>query len=87
MSRQTAAMHLESAPRSFAKAGDRTSAVLDAMCEQAEQLRPKDAVWLAQRLLVHVEANGIDYGDFQSAQAVERYVRKAINALNGLSLS
>jgi hypothetical protein len=42
---------------------------------------------LAQRLLVHVDAFGIDYGDFQSAQAVQKYVRRAIGALRGLSLS
>lgn len=85
------AMHLESAPRHFAHGVDRETAdaaheTFDRMAEMAETLRPKDAVRLAQLLLVHVEADGIGYEDFQSAQAVGRYVRRAIYALRGLSL-
>ena len=50
-------------------------------------MTPNDRVLLAQRLLVGVLDEGVSYADFQSAQAVERYVRKARNALRGLSLS
>jgi hypothetical protein len=63
-------------------------AQLERMTTEAECLTPNDAVRLAQRILVGVEAWGIQQRpDFQSPQAVERYVRKAINALKGLSLS
>lgn len=58
------------------------------MWSEAGQLTPNDAVRLAQRLLVAVDAHGIQQRpDFQSPQAVQRYVRKAITALRGLSLS
>ena len=50
-------------------------------------LTPNDRVLLAQRLLVGVLDDGVTYADFQSAQAVQRYVTKARNALRGLSLS
>ena len=50
-------------------------------------LTPNDRVLLAQRLLVGVLEDGVTYADFQSAQAVQRYVTKARNALRGLSLS
>lgn len=58
----------------------------DRMAKLAEELTPADAVRFAQRLLIHVEAYGIDYGDFQSAQATQRYVRRASSALRGLAL-
>jgi hypothetical protein len=58
------------------------------MTTDAESLTPNDALRLAQRLLVGVDAYGIQQRpDFQSPQAVQRYVRKAIAALRGLSLS
>lgn len=50
-------------------------------------LTPNDRVLLAQRLLVGVLDEGISYADFQSAQAVQRYVTKARSALRGLSLA
>lgn len=66
-------------------------AILDAMSRQAEQLTPADAIRLAQRVLIASDDRfcevGDDYANFQCAQAVRRYVRKAVNALNGLSLS
>jgi hypothetical protein len=41
-----------------------------------------------QALLVGIDAYGIQQRpDFQSPQAVKKYVRKAITALRGLSLS
>lgn len=88
---QRDAIHLESAPRKFASTGDYSKRdaqrkTFDLMARHAEKLTPADAVRFAQMLLVHVDANGIDYGDFQSAQATQRYVRKAINALCGLAL-
>jgi hypothetical protein len=58
----------------------------DACCVRAEKMQKADVVALALHLLRSVESDGIDYGEFQSAQAVGRYVRKAINALDGLSL-
>lgn len=68
-----------------------SSALLERMCREAEQLTPRDALRFAQRLLVASDDRfcevGDDYANFQSAQAVRRYVRKAVNALNGLSLS
>lgn len=66
---------------------DRSRACKEAMWEGRHDLNPRDAVNLAQRLLVAVLEDGVDYGDFQSAQAVEKYVRRARNALRGLSLS
>ena len=60
---------------------------LDRMCATAEGLTPAQAVNLAQRLLVAVDDNGISYADFQSAQAVQKYVGQAIRALRGQSLS
>lgn len=88
---------MEFAPRQFSRNPQGLStdglkleshALLAAMSEQAEQLTPPDAVRLAQRLLVAVDGWGIQqHPDFQSPQAVERYVRKAIAALRGLSLS
>lgn len=92
VSEQQLRREIGSRPAKFAKrdtyeARDKSSATFNALCVRAEKLSPKDAVRLAQRLLVAVDDNGIDYADFQSAQAVQRYVRKAINALNGLSLS
>lgn len=87
-------MHLESHPRKFhtraeygTEASKRSAPIFEAMCERAEGLTPADAVRLAQRLLVHVDAAGIDYAEFQSAQATQKYVRKAIAALRGLPLS
>jgi hypothetical protein len=64
-----------------------SSALVERMARDAEQLRPADAVRLAQRLLVGVDDFGIGYADFQSAQAVQKYVRQAIRALRGLSLT
>jgi hypothetical protein len=55
---------------------------------EVEGLTPNDAVRLAQRLLVAVDAHGIQQRpDFQSPQAVQKYVRRGIAALRGLSLS
>lgn len=62
-------------------------ALLNTMSTQAEQLTPSDAVRLAQRLLVTVDQYGIGYEDFQAAQMVKRFVRQAVRALRGLSLS
>lgn len=89
--------HLDSAPCTFSAnpqgltsegIKQESRALLSSMSHTAEQLTPNDAVRLAQRLLVHVNEYGIQQRpDFQSPQAVEKYVRKAIAALNGLSLS
>lgn len=90
LTKAEAAMHLETAPRHFARTAEdsRSSSQLQReMLEMAEGLTPKHAAGLAQTLLVHVYAQGIGYGDFQSAQAVEKYVGQAIRALRGLSLA
>lgn len=93
MSAAMKATHLESEPRKFHTRADNEGAAHDSarvfsqMCRRAEYLTPADAVRLAQRLLVHVDAAGIDYAEFQSAQATQKYVRKAITALRGLPLS
>lgn len=53
-----------------------------------DQLTPNDAIRLAQRLLVSVDAYGIQANaELANAKVVERYVRKAIAQLRGLSLS
>lgn len=85
------------APRTFNRNDQRLTregqrleshAQLARMATEAESLTPNDALRLAQRLLVGVNNYGFQQRpDFQSPQAVERYVRKAINALKGLSLS
>lgn len=64
-------------------------AIVQLFCDgPARELTPNDAVRLAQRLLVAVDAYGIQQRpDFQSPQAVQKYVRQAIRALRGLSLS
>lgn len=82
-------MHLESAPRQFVGRGlnGRSHAVAQDMLVTAEQLTKADALRVAQTLLVHVYADGIGYGDVQSAQAVTKYVGRAIGALRGLALS
>lgn len=65
-----------------------SNAILTRMSAEAEQMTPNDAVRLAQRLLVAVDNYGIQQtSDFQSPQAVQKYVRQAIKALRGLSLS
>ena len=84
-------MHLESAPRRFVERNGRETAELSretmaAILESAEGLTKADAIRVAQTLLVHVFADGIGYEDVQSAQAVERYVGKAISDLRGLGL-
>jgi len=64
-----------------------SAALLQRLSVEAEQMTPNDAVRLAQRLLVGVDAYGIQQkSDFQSPQAVQKYVRKAITALHGLSM-
>jgi len=85
-------MHLETAPRSFQRRNGRETAQLSSaatadILERAEQLTKADAIRVAQTLLVHVYSDGIGYEDVQSAQAVTRYVGKAISALRGLALS
>lgn len=91
-----AEQHLQSPPRRFAHRTDtatmrevsrKSHDARDRALKLAEKMTPADAVSVAQTLLVHVYADGIDYGDFQSAQAVEKYVGQAIRALRGLSLS
>lgn len=66
---------------------ERSRRRFDAVWNDLDDLTPADAVRLAQRLLVAVNDQGIDYGDFESAQATEKYVRQAIRALRGLPLS
>ena len=85
-------MHLESAPRSFQRRNGRETAAMSAttmidMLESAEYLTKADAIRVAQTLLVHVYSDGIGYEDVQSAQAVTKYVGRAISALRGLGLS
>jgi hypothetical protein len=90
LTKAEAAMHLETAPRHFARTVEdshSSSHLQGEILKMAEGLTPKHAVGLAQTLLVHVYAQGIDYSDFQSAQAVEKYVGQAIRALRGLSLT
>lgn len=58
-----------------------SEALLRHLSSTAEQMTPNDAIRLAQRLLVGVNAYGIQQ------TAVQKYVRKAIIALRGLSLA
>jgi hypothetical protein len=83
MSAAEKSMHLETAPRHFARRvpGNRESGELLAeMLTAAECLTKADAIRLAQTLLVHVHADGIGYEDVQSAQAVTKYVGQAVSA-------
>ena len=52
-----------------------------------DELRPKDRVWLARFLLDTVDNEDFTYAEFESAQAVERYVKQARRALSGLPLA
>jgi len=82
-------MHLESAPRSFQRRNGRNELSRDTMAtmlESAESLTKADAIRVAQTLLVHVYSDGIGYEDVQSAQAVTKYVGRAISELRGLGL-
>lgn len=77
-------------PQELTKEGHKLESkeLLKHLAGTAEQLTPNDAVRLAQWLLVGVYGYGIQANsEFQSAGAVEKYVRKAINDLRGLSLS
>lgn len=92
MTREQAKMHLESSPRKFAKRDltstatrDKSNAAMERALKAAESMTKADALRVAQTILVHLKADGIGYEDFQSAQAVEKYVGKAIAALRGLS--
>lgn len=93
MSAADKAAHLESAPRKFARrtlepaSREKSRRARDRALKAAESMTKADAVAVAQTLLVHVFADGIDYEDFQSAQAVERHVGRAISELRGLALS
>lgn len=49
------------------------------------RMMPKHRYELAYGILAELLDDGISYADFQSAQAAERYIRKAVNALKGLS--
>jgi hypothetical protein len=60
---------------------------MEAIAKQASFLRTREKVRLAQILLNSAIDDGIDYDEFQSAQAAERYVKKARNALRGLPLA
>lgn len=95
MNAKERAMHLETSPRSFADrpamgdyaAQDEQRALERSILEQAEGLTVAGAVRVAQTLLVHVvAAERFDYSEFQSAQAVEKYVKRACAALRGLGL-
>lgn len=93
MSQTEREQHMRSAPEHFVSRIDpvaraRSRQIADEMLRTAEELTPADAVRVAQTLLVHlVASNAINYAEFQSAQAVEKYVGRAITALRGLALS
>lgn len=95
MNAKERAMHLEAAPRTFADrpdagdyaAKDAQRALERSILQQAEGLTVAGAVRVAQALLVHVVAvERFDYHEFQSANAVEKYVKRAVAALRGLGL-
>lgn len=95
MNAKERAIHLESAPRTFADrpaigdyaTRDEQHTTVQLMLEQAETITVADAVRVAQALLVHVvAADRFNYGEFQAAQATEKYVKKAMSALRGLAL-
>lgn len=56
------------------------------MNHHVDNMLPRERVRLAQYLLVSVSQEDFNYGEFEAAQATERYVKQAIRALRGLSL-
>lgn len=74
----------------FTKRNDRTrtaDAVEAKFYENAHYLTPRDAVRIARCLLENVcDAKMFDYAEFESAKAVEKYVNRACDALDRLSL-
>lgn len=56
--------------------------------ERLNTVRPKDALAIARAILETLnEGDYYSYGNFESAQAVERHVRKAVKELEGLPLA
>jgi len=91
MSQVEKSMHLESTPRKFLRRNGNVTAEKSRRAQEralktAESMTKADAIRTAQTLLVHVYADGIGYEDVQSAQAVEKYVGRAISELRGLGL-
>jgi hypothetical protein len=84
------AIHTENTHRieDYRRMRDQSRQALRVVTERhIPRMAANEKLLLAQRLLNEVLDDGVSYADFQSAQAVERYTRKARNAMRGLSLS
>ena len=81
------AMHLKTAPRTFQTqdAYRQSGRIMENMLHEAEGLTKKDAIRLAQLLLVHVYSSGIGFQDMESPTGATRHVGAAIRELRGLS--